>query len=555
MSTPRLPGHSRTTSTDFSETSLVETVVPAASAADLHKSLDAWDGSINESSTSILPFISQRQFLFFDELVPVYVVLRTPTTDENTLKSYLGRLAINVEAYATSTAPLAHAGAPHAPPLKELLHSAPVQNPAEPVLFSSKGVEYENGNSQEYCYVAWKVDVFIGHPRSRLPKPIVYFSVGASLKPAQQVKSEILDDEYLPSLAPLSGNLLEAFARDPALKGIKPHLSASRITKVAPAPSVERDLLRPLQNASRRTFRALPALAWRIRYTKSYAPVSDLSIFASFDFEVTGMPGYSLTLNEVGLSLSDGRVEQCGPNLNSGDDNIYKSGDQVALLYKLMPNNVSKDVTVPMNIHALDVRIRAKVLLSEECQPEVVIDWRTNVDIAHVLKSKLRVPDHLLGRSAHQRNVSSINPASPLKPSGPDSLPYMEAGQQEVQASGDIDVAVTIVGPERVYVAEPFVWDVFIVNRSERERRVEFQVIFKDNSIGKSPDLLLHTSRGLHIGTLAPSACKNTQIELEPFKDGILTVEALRLIDMQTEEYTDIQDLPLIVSFRRPRGT
>lgn len=97
-----------------------------------------------------------------DELVPVYVVLRTPTTDENTLKSYLGRLAINVEAYATSTAPLAHAGAPHAPPLKELLHSAPVQNPAEPVLFSSKGVEYENGNSQEYCYVAWKVDVFIG---------------------------------------------------------------------------------------------------------------------------------------------------------------------------------------------------------------------------------------------------------------------------------------------------------------------------------------------------------------------------------------------------------
>ncbi|KAL1634952.1 hypothetical protein SLS56_002035 [Neofusicoccum ribis] len=543
MTTARAPGHSRTTSTDFSETSLVETVVPAASTADLQQSLNAWDGGINESSTSILPFISQRQFLFFDELVPVYVVLRTPTTDENTLKSYLGRLAINVEAYATSTAPISHSGAPHAPPLKELLHSAAVQNPAEPVLFSSKGVTYENGQSQEYCYVAWKVEVFI----------VVYFSVGASLKPVQQVKSEILDDEYLPSLAPLSGNLLEAFARDPALRGIKPHLSASRITKVAPAPSVERDLLRPLQNASRRTFRALPALAWRIRYTKSYAPVSDLSIFASFDFEVTGMPGYSVSLNEVELSLSDGRVEPCGHLLGPDTENIYKSGDQVALLYKLIPNNVSKDFTVPMNIHALDVRIRAKVLLSEECQPEVVIDWRTNVDIAHVLKSKLRVPDHLLGRSAHQRNLSSISPVSPSKPAGPDSLPYMETAQQEVQAVGNIDVAITIVGPERVYVAEPFVWDVFIVNRSERERRLEFQVIFKDVSIGKSPDLLLHTSRGLHIGNLAPSACKNTQIELEPFKDGILNVEALRLIDMQTEEYTDIQDLPIIVSFKRPR--
>lgn len=53
---------------------------------------------------------------------------------------------------------------------------------------------------------------------------------------------------------------------------------------------------------------------------------------------------------------------------------------------------------------------------------------------------------------------------------------------------------------------------------------------------------------------MAPTACKNTQIELEPFKDGILNLEALRLIDLQTEEYTDIHDLPLIVSYRRPSG-
>lgn len=65
MTTTRLPGHTRTTSTDFSETSLVETIVLAASGADLQQSLTAWDGVINESSTSILPFISQRQFLFF----------------------------------------------------------------------------------------------------------------------------------------------------------------------------------------------------------------------------------------------------------------------------------------------------------------------------------------------------------------------------------------------------------------------------------------------------------------------------------------------------------
>lgn len=545
MATAQASSRSRSASGDFSDSSLVETVAPAASSIDLQKSLDSWDGVINESSTSILPFLSQRQFLFFDELVSVYVVLRTPAIDGETLRSYLARLSINVEAFATSTAPLSHQpGGGHPPPLKELLHTATVRAPGEPVLQQSKSVAYENGHTQEYCYVAWKAEVFLGHPRSRLPRPVVYFSVGASMKPAQQIKLELLEDEYLPNLAPLSGNLLEAFSRDPALQGIKPHLSASRITKVAPTATVERELLRPLQNAGRRMFRAVPALTWRIRYTKSYAPVNDVSIFAAFDFEVNGMSGYSLSLDQVDLSLSDGRVEACGHRLGANVSNTFRYGDQVVLLYKIIPNEISKDFTVPMHIHALDVRIRAKMLISEDCQPEVAIDWRTNVDVAHVLKTKLKVPDHLLGRSAHQR--SSVG--SPLRSPGPVSPTHTE-GSQDGGALGAIGLAITVSGPERVYVAEPFIWDIFIVNRAEKERQLEFQVIFKDRPRGKAPDLLLRTSRGLKIGTIGPLACKTTQIELEPFKDGILSLESLRLVDVQTQEYADIRDLPTIVSF------
>ncbi|KAK7511535.1 TRAPP trafficking subunit Trs65-domain-containing protein [Phyllosticta citriasiana] len=540
MATVKASSHSRSTSGDFSDSSLVETVVPAASSIYLQKSLDSWDGAINESSTSILPFLSQRQNV--DELVSVYVVLRTPAIDGETLRSYLARLSINVEAFATSTAPLSHQpGGGHPPPLKELLHTATVQAPGEPVLLQSKSVAYENGHTQEYCYVAWKAEVFLGHPRSRLPRPVVYFSVGASMKPAQQIKLELLEDEYLPSLAPLSGNLLEAFSRDPALQGIKPHLSASRITKVAPTATVERELLRPLQNAGRRMFRAVPALTWRLRYTKSYAPINDVSIFASFDFEVNGMAGYSLSLNQVDLSLSDGRVEACGHRLGADVSNTFRYGDQVVLLYKLIPNEISKDFTVPMHIHALDVRIRAKMLISEDCQPEVAIDWRTNVDVAHVLKTKLKVPDHLLGRSAHHRNSAG----SPMRSPGPVSPTYTE-GSQDSGAPGAIGLAITVSGPERVYVAEPFIWDIFIVNRAEKERQLEFQVIFKDRPRGKAPDLLLRTSRGLKIGIIGPLACKTTQIELEPFKDGILSLDFLRLVDVQTQEYADIRDLPTI---------
>lgn len=48
---------------------------------------------------------------------------------------------------------------------------------------------------------------------------------------------------------------------------------------------------------------------------------------------------------------------------------------------------------------------------------------------------------------------------------------------------------------------------------------------------------------------IGPLACKTTQIELEPFKDGVLSLESLRLVDVQTQEYADIRDLPTIVSF------
>ena len=65
MATTNFPGHARITSGDFSESSLVETIVPAASSVDINQLLDAWDGSRNEQSPSILPFVPQRQFMFF----------------------------------------------------------------------------------------------------------------------------------------------------------------------------------------------------------------------------------------------------------------------------------------------------------------------------------------------------------------------------------------------------------------------------------------------------------------------------------------------------------
>jgi hypothetical protein len=48
---------------DFVESGVVEVVVPSVTNVDLQDLFEAWDGEMLEDSTSMVPFIDQRQFL------------------------------------------------------------------------------------------------------------------------------------------------------------------------------------------------------------------------------------------------------------------------------------------------------------------------------------------------------------------------------------------------------------------------------------------------------------------------------------------------------------
>jgi hypothetical protein len=90
-----------------------------------------------------------------DELVPVYIVLRTPFVDESTLNAYLARLAINLESFALSTAPASESGEAGAQPQKELIFSETIKD-SHGSFFVSRETDTES-----YTYVIWKIDVFI----------------------------------------------------------------------------------------------------------------------------------------------------------------------------------------------------------------------------------------------------------------------------------------------------------------------------------------------------------------------------------------------------------
>ena len=50
-------------SLEFAESSVLEAVVPSHSNVDFERQLSSWDGTLQDGSGSILPFVAQRQVL------------------------------------------------------------------------------------------------------------------------------------------------------------------------------------------------------------------------------------------------------------------------------------------------------------------------------------------------------------------------------------------------------------------------------------------------------------------------------------------------------------
>lgn len=67
-------------SAEFVESSVLEAIVPAASSIGIEDLLQSWDGSMDDENASILPFISQRQFLLFGKQLHSSSLCASPLT-------------------------------------------------------------------------------------------------------------------------------------------------------------------------------------------------------------------------------------------------------------------------------------------------------------------------------------------------------------------------------------------------------------------------------------------------------------------------------------------
>lgn len=520
----------------------------------------------------------------------VYIVLRTGYFDEHDLRSYLSRLSIVLDARVVNSNPDSHDGHPQ----HETIFSGSMQDSEGPRIIirgSENDTERTDGG---YILVVWKMSVFLSRTlKIRLQGPSVVFSAIANLKPPEQVDVNVIEDEYLPSMVPSGINLLESFSHDQSLGDIKPRLSALRVSRVIPTNHADSNAIRPIKSVPHSPIRVLPALSARVRYARPYGTPSNFSIVASLDIDISPYINSEVVLEKVDFSISEGVVK----DLNAGQGMVLpmtcRPRDDVTLLYRAYPDELE---TSKSHIKSVDIIITADVHFSPVCTPRVTLRWATSIDFTVPINPTFNsgAPGHTIQRDHRpaqlsiSSNHSDASTAASLAVSRPDALPAIELTTRHHRSSSvpDFGVTMTFTAPATCTISpgKPFTWEVFIVNRSDRPRRLALVVVprrrraeriatnrppstsyghkdiqvaaavmdenilhaLQKNSAVEPVDILC-LSTDVRIGPLAPSACHTVEIKFLALKAGVFSVEAVRVVDLGTQEHVDIRDLPSIL--------
>ena len=353
--------------------------------------------------------------------------------------------------------------------------------------------------------------------------------------------------------------------------------------------------MRPLKNISRQSIKIYPAINARVRYSRPNNTPTNPSVIASLDIDMTPFAGSEITLRKVELSISGGNVEALDDVPGLRLPICCLPQDDVTFLYRLLPDDL--DLTNKSQIRALDISIVATANLCDVCQPQISMHWTTSLDFTPPVNpgfgnatQPIQRPHRPAQLSIGSSSFEIAPTVSSLAISRPDALPANDITihHQRNPSIPDFGVTVTFTGPssdEPMYPGVPFIWSVFIVNRSDRPRKLALMVLPKRRrtearitrppstsygGVRKDPKIadavvdenivyamqrnsaietteIVCLSADTRVGALAPSACYEVELRFIPLKVGILSIDAVRVVDLGTQEHVDITDLPSIL--------
>lgn len=598
--------------TEFAEQSQLSYLVPEDTSLDLEA---AFKGV--EPGKSILESIKRRDALFFgksvyilpgfvsdtspDETVNVLLLLKSPWKDESTLRAHISRLVISVEAHIINQSTHGKENS-----TSESIFSGTVPDIDNPfIIVDGEGKEEdeddesdeESGdeNEPQNVFAVWKLPIFLSRPRTRVSTPAITFTASASLKP--ELSTDIIGkgSGYLQSGVPSGFNLLESFGSDAALGGVKPRLSALRVSRVAPV-TRSQDVTKHIRALPQIEHRIFPVIHTRIRFSRPTTSPTSSAVIALLEVDFTSHFDCEIALDKIDLSILDATIENLNDDAGMQLPLACVSHDHITFLYCITPRQ--HDVTVKNPMRELDITISATAqVVPGRCTPTMTMSWTTQLDFTLPVNPGYGSATAGTGIvRAHRPSQLSITGQAvhPLiSPSviRPDALPTLEAATSNTEASvAELGITMTFTGPsEPVHPGQIFSWTVYIVNRATdktsvpprklalvaipKRRRGEVRMTRppsvggrrqgqKDVADAVTDESVLHAlqknssvestdvvclSADTRVGPLAPGACHVVELQFLALQEGVVGLEAMRVVDLGSQEHVDIRDLPTML--------
>ena len=327
-------------------------------------------------------------------------------------------------------------------------------------------------------------NVHLGRPRIRLHSPTIFFRLSAILRSNISGENDKFKDTLLPSGVPGSFNLLESLRGDPALDGMEPRLAASRLHGISPKTHDGYINDGSLRVGTQMAFRGLPAISSRMRYSRSKGRAGRHSTIASLDVETGAFSDQDIAITHVSMQLSEGSVQDLGEALSPLLPLVCKPKDNPTFLFRLMPSEPTQNTSDQSPAKMVLITVHATVLISQTCRPSIEMRWKTGIDFSTALNPLFGAPGQSMQRQNRPSSLlrtSSTTDGNDLPTTAREGEASLELGSNEQRqragSATDFGVSIALTAPKSVYMGEPFSWDVMVLNRSSRARRLALMVI------------------------------------------------------------------------------
>ncbi|PHH59707.1 hypothetical protein CDD81_2653 [Ophiocordyceps australis] len=561
-------------------------LVPADSQLDLEHLFANSDGG-----KAVLDSIAQRHTLFFDESVDVLLILKLPWLEEQELQAHVSRLLISLQAQIVNANA---ASRDSATPSSETIFTGHVEHVDDPlVIVHQEETGPDESDASQHVYAIWKLPVFLARPRMRPLNPCLVLTASASLRGEPAVGVAARGSGYLASGLAASANLLQSFAQDAQLAGASPHLSALRVSRVAPLTGHQEAASR-LRALPQLKLPIFPVIHTRVRFSRPNVAPASATIVSLLEVDLTAHFECEVLLDKVSLLSPDASVE----SLDQASMKLPLSchaHDHISFLHVIKPIQ-SPDRPRPAS-SSLDISLSALVKVSPAfCEPRLSIEWSTALDFTTPVNPSFAPSETGIRRPRRpsQLSIGSGTVETPLRSQGsmqPDALPALEASATRSEAAiPDLGITMSFTGPcMPIYPGDVFSWTVYVVNRSSdrsgrparklalvamtKRRRNELRPLRPPSTATRRrgdkevadavlDDNVLHAmhksslvdaadviclSADARVGPLGPGACHVTELQFLALRQGIVDIEAVRVIDLNTQEHVDIRDLPTVM--------